>query len=366
MTSHTEVGTFPRLPEKTSEAPRPRTATEKNWINSLLLVCGSVLVFYAGYLLEMQRGLWNMEIRLVRDPSETAMRLTALSHFVVAILFMSTSRRMKQVRNWMWFFGSAAIGLLLCVGYARLGIINPLFATTLFFGYFLVHDFRDQTFFYVANGDAAGASRRFENVVSAAPLVIIGIGVTLLVAATGFGVEGTERILSTFGSVSETTRHIISAGLLVAAAAAVVIYRNIWRSEFGGESLTTILRRHRPIFVVFAASTTVLALSAAAGASGDWIILLHVCSWYVFTMHQLRKRQPEKKPSAFSWNWVRQTTAGFNFVHVLSFIVFVAIAAVWSYGFRNDASMTGFAMAVGRDIFPYYTILHVTVSFPGR
>ena len=366
MTSHTEIASFSGLPHSTSDAPRPRSATERNWINSFLLVCGSVLVFYAGFLMEMDRGLWNREIRLVRDPSETAMRLTALSHFVVAILFMSTSRRMKQGKNWLWFFASLAIGLFLCFGYSKLGIVNPLFATTLFFAYFLIHDYRDQTFFYVANGDAIGASRRFEHIVSAAPLVTIGIGIAVLVAAAGFGIPGTDRVLPTFGALSEGGRYEVSALLLILSLATAIGFRGYWKSEFQGVPLTSVIRKHRPIFLVFAASTTVLATSAALGASGDWIILLHVCSWYIFTMHQLGKRAPAVKPAAFTWNWVRQTAAGFNFVHILSFLAFVAIAAVWSYVFRNNASLTGFAMTVGRDIFPYYTILHVTVSFPGR
>lgn len=346
-----------------ADRPRVRTATERNWLNSLLLVLGSVAVFYAGYLIEMDRGLWNREIRLVRDPSETAMRFTALSHFFVAILFMTTSRRMKQAKSWVWFAASLAIGILLCLGYRELGLINPLVATTFFFTYFLIHDFRDQVTFYVANGDGGNLSDRAAKVLAASPLVLIGTGVALVTVAAAFGVPGTEPALPTFGKVHEQTRMIIGAALFAAMAAAVVVFRRIWRNTFD-MPLRSVLKAHRPIFVVFAGSILVLAVSAIAGASGDAIILLHVCSWYVFTMYQLKKRRPATSPPLFSWNWLRSTTAGFNFVHVGSFILFLIAGAVWAYGFRNDPTMEAFAMTIGRDLFPYWTILHVSVSFP--
>lgn len=362
MTTH---GEGVALPGFTAAAPRrARTATEKNWFYSLLIVLGAVGVFYVGFLIEMDRGLWNREIRLVRDPSESAMRFTALSHFFVALLFMSTSRRMKKASSWFWFAASLVVGVLLCLGYRQLGGVNPLVATTFFFTYFLVHDFRDQVTFYVANGDSGGTlTERSQQLLGYAPLVVIGTGVVLATVATAFGVPGTEPALPTFGGADPQTRMMIGSALLVALAVALAFFRRVWRAAFP-QPLREILRQHRPMVLVFAGSISVLAISAIAGASGDAIILLHVCSWYVFTMHQLRKRVPAVAPRRFSWAWIRSTPGGFNFVHVGSFIVFLIAGAVWAYGFRNDPSIEAFAVTVGRDLFPYWTILHVTVSVP--
>jgi hypothetical protein len=346
-----------------AEQPRVRTATERNWLYSLLLVVGSVAVFYGGYLLEMDRGLWNREIRLVRDPSESAMRFTALSHFAVALLFMSTSRRMKKAKSWLWFAASLAAGIVLCLGYAQLGVVNPLVATTFFFTYFLVHDFRDQVMFYVANGDAGELSDRAGRMLGVAPLFLIGAGVALVTVAAAFGAPGTGPALPTFGNVGPQTRMMIGSTLFATLIVACGIFVKAWRNAFA-TPLREVLRRHRPILMVFGGSILVLAVSAIAGASGDAIILLHVCSWYVFTIHQLKKRKPAVAPRFFTWNWIRSTMSGFNFVHIGSFIVFVILGAIWAYGFRNDTTMGAFAVTVGRVMFPYWTILHVSVSVP--
>ncbi|HEX7707236.1 MAG TPA: hypothetical protein VF701_12325 [Thermoanaerobaculia bacterium] len=343
--------------------PRLRTATERNWVNSLLLVLASVAVFYVGFLIEMDRGLWNREIRLVRDPSESAMRFTALSHFVVAILFMMTSRRMKKARSWLWFGVSLMAGIVLCVGYYRLGMVNPMVATTLFFTYFLIHDYRDQVTFYVANGDSGELSERGARNLSIAPLMAIGTLVVIVTIAAAFGMPGTAPVLPSFGSLGDQQRMIVGSILGVALLAALTMFTRSWKSTFP-MPLREVIRQHRPIAMVFVGSVAVLAASAIAGASGDAVILLHVCSWYVFTIHQLSKRKPEVTPRVFSWRWIRSTVAGFNFVHVGSFVLIVIAASVWAYGYRNDAGMDAFALTLGRFMFPFWTILHVTVSVP--
>lgn len=361
MTIPTDGATLPSL--AAASPRRERTATEKNWFYSLLLVLGSIAVFYVGFAIEMDRGLWNREIRLVRDPSESAMRFTALSHFFVALLFMSTSRRMKKAKSWVWFGASLLAGILLCLGYRELGLVNPLVATTFFFTYFLIHDFRDQVTFYVANGDSGALDERSTRLLGYAPLVVIGAGVMLATVATAFGAPGTEPALPTFGGADEATRRMIGSALFATLIVGLIAFIRVWRAAFP-QPLKSVLRQHRPIFMVFAGSILVLAVSAIAGASGDAIILLHVCSWYVFTMHQLKKRAPAVAPRRFSWAWIRSTAGGFNFVHIGSFLLFLAVGAVWAYGFRNDPSLGAFAVTVGRDLFPYWTILHVSVSVP--
>lgn len=361
MTTHGEGVALPGF--ATAAPRRTRTATEKNWFYSLLVVLGCVGAFYVGFLVEMDRGLWNREIRLVRDPSETAMRFTALSHFVVALLFMTTSRRMKQAKSWLWFAVSIIGGVLLCLGYRELGGVNPLVATTFFFTYFLVHDFRDQVTFYVANGDSGPLSPRAAQILGYAPLAVIGAGVALVTVATAFGVPGTEPALPTFGNVGAQARMMIGSALFAALIVAAFAFAKVWRASFP-QPVRDVLRQHRPIVFVFAGSIAVLAISAIAGASGDAIILLHVCSWYVFTVHQLRKRAPAVAPRRLSWQWIRSTVGGFNFVHIGSFILFLIAGAIWAYGYRNDPTMEGFAMTMGRVMFPYWTIMHVTVSVP--
>jgi hypothetical protein len=361
--------TLPSVPISDSRRrflKRPLTETERNWLLSLLVVLGSVGVFAIGYLIELEMGRWKDSIRLVRDPSESSMRFLALSHFFVAALYMSTSRRMRSVRSWAWVGTSLVVGIVLCLGWSRLMLINPLFGTTLFFSYFLVHDYRDQVFFYFVNGDSKQRDSSLARLLAAAPLVIIGSGVALLTAAGAFGLPGTQDVVPAFGNLSMTARAILGTLVVAGTVTALVIFGSLVKKRRGETSLREFVSMHRPILYVFAGSVLVLGVSALVGASGDAIILLHVCSWYVFTMRQLQKRPPATRPPAFSWNWMRSTLAGFNFVHIGSFILFLVAGAIWSFSFHNDPSMTGFATVLGRVMFPYWTILHVTVSFPGR
>ena len=108
--------------------------------------------------IEKGAGLSNKRTRLVWDASETSMRLLALSHFLVALVFMSTSRTMRRARSWAVFLGLAALGAGLCWGFSRLGGIGAPLAAVLFYAYFLVHEFRDQVGFYRMNGDAPPSS----------------------------------------------------------------------------------------------------------------------------------------------------------------------------------------------------------------
>src|SRR5688572_18793800 len=81
------------------------------------------------------------------------MRMVGLAHFLVAIAFVTTSRAMKTPSSWAWLLGLSVVGVGLCLLFARHGGVDARLPNALFFTYFLLHEFRDQTFFYDANGD---------------------------------------------------------------------------------------------------------------------------------------------------------------------------------------------------------------------
>ena len=105
--------------------------------------------------MELDLGRWNPALRLVLNPAETSMRYLGFSHFLVAFLFLSTSKKMRTPRSWLEFSAALAVGAVLCLGYTQVRLWSPAVATILFFLYFLVHDFRDQVFFYFSNGDGS-------------------------------------------------------------------------------------------------------------------------------------------------------------------------------------------------------------------
>ncbi len=115
-------------------ASRPRrTETERNWIDSVAILVGSVIVASLVYAAEIHAGRWNAELRVIYTPSETVMRLFGISHVLIATLYLATSRSMRTTRSWAIATLLAALGVALSVGYWQLDGISPFLASLLFF-----------------------------------------------------------------------------------------------------------------------------------------------------------------------------------------------------------------------------------------
>src|SRR6266511_4205195 len=172
-------------------APWAPTATERNWLMSVLLLLVVIAFFGTIYGAEMQAGIWNSDLRLVRDPAQAAMRYIGMSHFLVALFYAATSKRMRNTAARLKFAVTCAAAVAICIAFAKLNAAMPLVAIVAFVGYFMVHDFRDQILFYSLNGDAVRDSPRpTASLLLALPFFIIGV---LFVAVVGVAaVAGAE------------------------------------------------------------------------------------------------------------------------------------------------------------------------------
>jgi hypothetical protein len=345
---------------------RAFTTTERNWLLALAIVVGSGLLF--GLVLAVEQCVSGAprEERLVWHGAETSMRFLALSHFLVAALYSLTSRRMRGAKPWGWWFGLLGLGVLLCVGFSRLGALGSPVAAALFYAYFLVHEFRDEAMFYGAYGDApaeAPSRSRWKDVY-VAPLLVLGLIAAVFVAGAAFRIGGARRYTdAAFGSTPEPVRWAL--GLVPAAAVAVAAF--LWKRRYdathpGGTG--AFLRANRPIFFVFVGIFVVLLADIVVTGRVYAIVTLHVTVWYVFVLHQLRSRPPpEPPPRPFTWAWARTTPAGFNFVHLSVAALVIGAGALWAYGFRNDPGQDALRVLLSREAFPYWTVMHVTLSF---
>jgi hypothetical protein len=68
-------------------------------------------------------------------------------------------------------------------------------------------------------------------------------------------------------------------------------------------------------------------------------------------------------PPRFSWAWLRHTGPGFRFLHHALVLTFLGLAVWWAYGFDNDPGRQGLWALLSKDAFPYWTIMHVTMSW---
>jgi len=344
------------------------TATEVNWLKAAGLVVGSVVLFAAFHAAEGWWGQGAGTDRLLTRAVENSMRCVALPHFIIAFLFMTTSRRMRGVA-WAWLGGLAVAGVGLCLLFHEAGRDRAHIPAALFGLYFLVHEFRDEVFFYRANGDApegldADALRREVRVVPLA-LLFGGLAVTFCLGAFRIGrvQDFTEPF---FGLLPDPIRWVLGAGALVAFGGHVarLVLRARRRQEGG---VAGFFSKHRPIVVVFGGILLIFLLDMALFEKVRSIVILHVTAWYVFTMYQFSKRPaPEPAPRPFTWSWIRATPKGFAFFHIGLFVLITLGCVVWEYGFGNDPEQVGFQVVLSREAFGYWTIMHITLSFVPR
>ncbi len=349
---------------------RQLTQTERNWLTTVLIVAGSLVVFGALYALEMQQGRWNPRLRLVYMPSETIMRLFGVSHVLIATLYLATSR---QIRSWSRSLAVGAllaVGVGICFGYAGLQGMSPRIASAGFFLYFIVHDFRDQVYFYFEHGDAPAEGNQavLTRLLFWTPLCLVLSLLVLAVVVTLLGAPGTRASQASLASLPPVVAGLLGFLLLFGFAGSLIHLRRLWKQS-GEVSVRRHLRAHRAIYRVLGGSLLLVLIGWVTTGRSHVIVILHVTAWYVFILRQLRLRAADpavSRPGRFTWQWLRTTPAGFNLLHLGSFAILFLAAGIWVYAFRSDPSLTPLWATLDVDNFRYWTLIHVTLSLRPR
>lgn len=342
------------------------TATERNWLRAAAIVLGSVAFFWS---MRAAETAWRPAPRteqVVYNPVETSMRVLGIPHFVLGLLFLATSRSMRQRRSRASFLLLAAAGAALCWLFAQVGGHREKFGQVLILLYFSLHEFRDEAHFYVANGDAPKGTdpKVLGRRVLAAPALMLGTTAAVMLLGAAFEIGGLRRYTGPiFGSMPPLARWALAALPLPLIALAVFLLKRRWdRESPGGRG---ILRTDRPIILVCTGIAIVIVAEVIVQQTARALVALHVAAWYVFVMYQLcRRPAPVPAPSRFSWAWMRSTPTGFSFLHIGLAALTLLGCAVAAYGYRNDT--TWFHLVLSRDAFPYWTIMHITISFVPR
>lgn len=347
-------------------AVRPLTVTERNWLIAVSIVVGAALLFVGVQALERAYGHAQRSEAFVYHPVETSMRLVAVAHILLGTLFLATSRAMGRPGSWWRFASLLGLGVGLCWAYGSAGGHSAALPKALFYAYFLTHEFRDQTFFYRANGDCPvpASDRATTRDLLRVPTLLVSFLGALFVAGAGLRVGNPRRYTEALlGWAPEAL--IPWIGLLPLAAVtlwSVAFRRHLDRAYAGGTR--GFLRLHRPVLTVYAGILVVLLLDILISGRAYAIVTLHVAAWYVFTWRQLKLRPaPVPPPRRLSWAWMRSTPRGFDVLHGGVVALTLVAAGVWAYGFRNDASLAPFYVMISRDAFPFWTVMHVTLSW---
>ena len=342
---------------------RDWTATESNWLWGLALAAGGALVFSAIGAVEDALVDAPRRAQLVWSPWETLTRFLAIAHTLVATLFLLTSRRVRSGAGAGWVAGLAALGALLCLGFRTAGGLESAIGVIAFFAYFLMHEVRDELFFYRANGDAPATPRGARAAPALWPwaaLLLAGI-----VASLGVGILAGARARRVSLTGALLPGHVVVAvGMLAAGiAVGVAALRRLRAGGAGG--WRGALAEHRPLVVVLGGLYAVLMGGFALTGRAYAVVAVHVMVWFVFALRRLGA-PAGPRPRPFTWRWMRGTRAGFAAMHGGVLGAVIAAAGVWAFGLGNAGEPAIFGMLLSRESFPYWTIMHVTLSWVPR
>jgi hypothetical protein len=334
------------------------TLTESNWLWGLgLATAGAAVLAVVGELEEALRDA-PRHAEFVVSAWETLTRFLAIAHTIVATLFLLTSRRVRTSRGVAWLAGLAAAGAALCLGFHAMGGLGAALGVALFFGYFLVHEVRDELFFYRANGDGPAAGDAERPLWPLAALLVTAIALTLALAvllgarARRIGVTGTPTPGQVLAAIAVAAAAVAAAGALV---------RRLGAHRGGG--WRAVLRQHRPLLLVLGGVYAVLMGGFALTGRAYVVVAVHVTVWFVFALRRMDAgRGPARAPT---WAWMRSTRAGFAALHGGVLAAVVAGSAVLAFAGDNAADFP-LGVLLGRESFPYWTIMHVTLSWVPR
>jgi hypothetical protein len=352
--------------------PLLQVPTFRNWARTILWTLIVVGLFGIAYVFDKYQGWFEFqqrrayEYRLFKNPATIAMRAFGIPHFMIAVLFLMSSRRMKEARNRLIFAVLLIASIGICWLFARWGAHLSPFAVFLFYFYFIIHGFRDDSYFYKTYGDMPAIAREtHQRLMVVLQLLSVGLLFSLLWPAYAQLAETNPRfadpILGTFFPADwPFVIRLASMFVPMLLIATAVLWRLALR--FPGGPLG-FWRTHRPILMVYLLTIGIILLAPALGPwTFDLYILMHFVGWYLIALF-LIDRHPPKEPARTWWGWMRTTRAGFITLHFTLVAVTLVLMAVSVYGFGRDCTLE---KVIGAPGFYYWTIFHVTLSFVPR
>ena len=348
--------------------PAGKTATVDQCARALIWTLGFVGLFALWYLLERYGLGLDKDHRLVHGAALVPMVVIGVPHILIGFLFLATSRKMRSWRSYALLGGYFALGVGLCVLYALAGAheaVNkiPVAVVTI---YFVVHELRDEAFFYRVSGDAPAVAPGARPAGFLDAMTAILIAVVSGVGAWLYDLHAHTKRPPRNGPLDYVFPREVGEGwralvILVPLVLFVLWQRKRWaRAEPGGLGAT--VRRHKPMAVVYLLFFSVIGAGVGLGSGSllAAIVLWHVIEWFLFGTRQATRNEGTGGSPTTWLGRVRGTRRGFLTLHLgLSAVVFV-LMLVWAYGQGRTGPLTP---VVSSNAFYYWTIMHVTLSF---
>lgn len=354
--------------------PKPllQIPTFRNWVRTLIWtliivgICGTVYWFdkYQGWFEFTTRR--DPDHRLLKNPATFAMRAFGIPHFTIAFMFALSSRRMKQARNKVLFALLAVASVGVCYLFYRWGAHTSPFAVFLFYFYFIIHGFRDDSFFYKTYGDMPEAARAtHERMMKVLEWLSVGLLFSFLWPAyaqlASTNAKYADPVLGNFFPADwPFVIRLTSMFVPMLLIAIIVLYRMAGGFPGGARAFW---RTHRPVLSIYMLTIGIILLAPVVGPwTFDMYILMHFVGWFLIALYLIKRFPPAQPPTTW-WGWMRQTRTGFITLHFALVAVTVGLMAFSTYAYGKTGPIE---LLIGAPGFYYWTLVHVTTSFVPR
>jgi hypothetical protein len=361
--------------------PSCSAAYERNFWHASLLAVGLVVVFHSAFWLRMQVLPSPDDPTRLKDllllSSEAAMRYVALPHFVIGFLCLVTAAKNRTAKRRLLIATLLILGVIVSLVYRYVQDHAPvqgkhdlrylvrtgtnvwmLFAII---PYFLIHELRDQAFFYTTLGGTPSVpgQARFAQFVRHLIALIVG---AILAGIWAFAVIGKVKTLPSVPASMPVGLKLCVAAAPLPLVLAAAYFIPCWYVRGTSWSVSDAFSHHAPLLRVFAGVFFWVVAGFSTGTGFYLVILLHVMGWYVFTCHMLAARPTKSAPEGW-WPWMRTTLPGFRVLHIGMVLGLLAFAFVWVWAFGREGWVW---WAISPQTLYYWTIIHITVSFVPR
>lgn len=311
------------------------------------------------YILESQR-------RFIPNPAEFASRIFGFSHYVVGMMFMMSSKKMRKAEGWAWLVVLLAVGVLISfIFYNFGGKANPVMVI-FYFLFFMVHGYRDVVFFYKPSTDDPDLERTRSRILGLIQAcLLLSLMYVLVPAYLYYRSLKPKTYAPELKAQIDALMPYLKVTLEWSWLLLPICLVWLWRlfGKFPG-GIRGFYRDNKPILLVLLYSSLLILVSLLLGA---WIfnllILSHFVGWYFYASRRLATLPRQATPEDGLWNWFRGSVAGFQRLHLGMAALFL-ILMLSNYFFLPETVIMDKLFSA--NAFYYWTVIHVTISFAPR
>ncbi|HEY6121622.1 MAG TPA: hypothetical protein VIV66_16810 [Pyrinomonadaceae bacterium] len=325
------------------------------WCLIPILIC---TVYWA-----IEKYVLQFSDRLIPNPAEFPCRFFGFSHYLVGLVFMLTSKKMKRLSSWIWLTGLLIISLMLAAVFNKFGGERNAVMVSFYFLFFMVHGYRDMVLFYRSSADDP-VTRRLQSQVwiLIQGALLLSLFYFLTPAYLFYSSTRPRHISSELQAQVNLLLPFLYDTLKVAwifLLASIVGLWQLMKKLPGGWA--GMWGSDRAVFLVLLYSSLIILTSALVG---PWVynllILSHFVGWYFYASRRLTMVPRQSSRVDGLWQWFRGSVAGFQSLHLGVAAIFLVAILINHFALKKVGILN---TLVSARAFYYWTVIHVTISF---